>query len=160
MPPPISEASRTIWLSREGGVVCARIMYTQRGSVGILQVTGSLLFVIILCCCVVLCCHSPCVFLPRLYCISLTQSVCGVIDNKLTVSADYSVIVIASDVPRPSADRSGIDFQVRVQIPLVTLDMADVVVLDTSHVPDVLGFRTRNAEAELVREVAHLQTAI
>ena len=80
MPPPSSEPSRTVGLSREGGMVCVRIVYTQRGSVGVLQVTGSLLFVIILCCCVVLCCRSPCVFLhvPRLYCISLTQFVCGV----------------------------------------------------------------------------------
>ena len=33
---------------------------------------------------------------------------------------------------------------------MVTLDTAGVVVLDTSHVPDVLGFTTRNADTELV----------
>ena len=33
----------------------------------------------------------------------------------------------------------------------MTLDSPGVVVLDTSCVPDVLGLRTRNANAELVR---------
>ena len=33
----------------------------------------------------------------------------------------------------------------------MTLDTPGVVVLDTSHVPDVLDFRTHNADAELVR---------
>ena len=78
---------------------------------------------------------------------------CGVIDNKRTVPADSFIRVMASGDRWPGAGRSGIDFQVCVEIPwnaselLVTLDTSGVVVLDTSHVPEVLGFRTRNADA-------------
>ena len=79
---------------------------TQRGSVKVPQVTGSLLFLVILCCCVVLCCRSPCVFLhvPRSYCKSLIKYVGGVTDNKRMVSADYIVRTMASGDRRHETD--------------------------------------------------------
>ena len=55
MSPPISEHLHTVVLNREGGVVYVRIVYTQRESVGVLQVTGLLLPLVIVCCCIVLC---------------------------------------------------------------------------------------------------------
>ena len=83
VPPPIS----TVVLNREGGVVCGMVVYMQRGSVEVLQVTRSLLFLVILCCCVVLCYRSPCDFLhvPRSYCKLLIQFLCGVVVNKCMV---------------------------------------------------------------------------
>ena len=51
----------------------------------------------------------------------------------------------------------GVSFRVHVQVPwnapesVVTLVSPGVVALDPSYVPDVLGLRTRNADAELLR---------
>ena len=73
-----------------------------------------------------------------------------------TVLQDYIVDAKASGDSRPGGDRSGINFRVHEQIPrnapalVVTLDSPGVLVLDTSRVPDVLGLRTRDADAELV----------
>ena len=53
--PPISGRGRTVVLNRRGGVMYVRIVYTQQGSVAVLQVTGSLLILFLVCCCVVLC---------------------------------------------------------------------------------------------------------
>ena len=64
---------------------------------------------------------------------------------------------MASGDSRSEADRSGVNFRVRIQGPwnapdsLVTLDSPGMVVLDTAHVADVLGLRTRDADTELVR---------
>ena len=69
----------------------------------------------------------------------------------------YIVDAMASGDSQPGADLSGIDFRVHEQIlwnapeSVVTLDSPGVVVLDTLCVPDVLGLRTRDADAEPVR---------
>ena len=110
--------------------MCVRIVYTQRESVGVLQVTGSLLLLVLVCCCIVLCFRSSCHCLPvpGLYLESLIQFVCGVTDNRRTVPKDYTVGAMASGDSRPEADRSGVSFWVRIQVPwnapesLVTLD--------------------------------------
>ena len=67
-----------------------RIVYTQRVSVEVPQVTGSLLLLVLVCCCIVLCYHLSCEFIHvRVFCLkSLIQSVCGVEDNRLTVPED------------------------------------------------------------------------
>ena len=58
---------------------------------------------------------------------------------------------------QPEADRKGIDFRVHVQTPwnapeaFVTLDSPGVFVLDSAHVPDVLGLRTRYPDAAPVK---------
>ena len=54
---------------------------------------------------------------------------------------------MASGDSQRGDDRSGVSFRVWVQVPwntpesVVTLDLAGVVVLDTLHVPDVLGLK-------------------
>ena len=54
MAPPISGRECTVVLNRRGGVMYVRIVYTQQGSVEVLQVTGSLLILFsstaVLCC--------------------------------------------------------------------------------------------------------------
>ena len=111
------------------------------------------LLLVLVCCCIVLCCHSSCDCLPvpRVYLESLIQFVCGVTDNRRTVSTVCIVGAMASGDSWYEADRSGVNFWVRIQVPsLVTLDSPGVVVLDTSYVADFLGLRTRDADAELV----------
>ena len=89
---------------------------------------------------------------------SLIQFVCAVGDSYRTVWRDYIIDAMTSGGSQPGADQSRIDFRVHVQIPwnepesVLTLDSPGVVVWDTSCVPDVLGLRTRNADAELVRK--------
>ena len=88
---------------------------------------------------------------------ALKQIVCVVGDINRTVSLDYIVDAMASENSQPWADRKGIDFRVHVQIlwnapeSVVTLDSPGVIVLDTTCDPDVLGVRTRYADAETVR---------
>ena len=128
-----------------------RIVYTQRGSVEVLQVTGSLLILVIFCCCIVLCYSSSGELLrvPGLCLELLIQFVCCVQDNRRTVPEDSIVGAMASGDSRPGGVRSGVSFRVRVQVPwnapetVVALDSPGVVVLDSSHVPDVLGLRCR-----------------
>ena len=82
---------------------------------------------------------------------------CCVTANRRTVP-EYSIVgAMASGDCRPRADPSGVSFLDGIQVPwnapesFVTLDSPGVVVLDTSHVPDVLGLRACNADAELTR---------
>ena len=121
--------------------------------------TESLLLLVIAYCHAALCCcsSSDCLHVPRLCVDSLTQFVCAVGNTCRTVR-HYIIDAVASGGSRPGADRNGIDFRVHVRIPwsapesVVTLDSPGVVLLDTSsRVPDVLGLRTRGADAELVR---------
>ena len=157
--PPINEHSRTVVFNRKGGVVCVRIVYTQHESVEVLQVTGSLLLLVLVCCCIVLCYRSSCesLHVPGLCLESLIQFVCGVRDNPGTVPRDSIVGMMASGDSRPGADLSGVSFRVHIQVnwnvpeSVVALDSPGVVVLDISYVPDVLGLRTRNSDAKLVR---------
>ena len=60
MAPPIGGRGRTVVLNRRGVVMYIRIVYTQQGSIEVLQVTGSLLILIIVGCCIVLCLGSYC----------------------------------------------------------------------------------------------------
>ena len=100
--------------------------------------TGSLLLLVLVCCCIVLCYRSSCDCLPvpGVYHKSLIQFVCGVTDNRHTVSKDCIVGAMASGDSRPEADRSEVNFRVLIQVPwnspeaLVTLDSPGV--LDTS----------------------------
>ena len=113
--------------------------------------------------------------MPRSYCKSLIKSVGGVIDNQRMVSADYIVRAMASGDRRHETDRSGINFQVSVQIPwnnpelVVALDTPGVVVLDTSHMPDVtrpyisvrdLGLLRRQWPVSVVARMSHRQTEL
>ena len=105
--PPINEHSRTIVPDRKGGVVYVRTVYTQRGSVGVLQVTGSLLLLVIdslLLYCAVLPFVFSATVLPfvceflhvqRLCLELLIQFVCGVKDNRRTVPKDSIVGAMA-----------------------------------------------------------------
>ena len=74
-----------------------------------------------------------------------------------TVVLDQIVAIMAIGSSRPEADRTGIDFQVRVQVPwnapeaCVTLDSAGLYDLDTKCVPDVLGLRARRPEAAVIK---------
>ena len=67
-----------------------------------------------------------------------------------------SVSCVASGDSRPGGDRSGVSFRVHVQVrrnapESVTWDSPGVADLDTSHVPDVLGLKARDAHAEVIR---------
>ena len=153
VPPPISGRGRTVVLNRRGGVMYVRIVYTQQGSVEVLQVTGSLLILIIVCCCIVLCLRSYCEYLHvrELLPDPLFQLVC-LIDNTQHTSG-----AMASGDSLPKADLCGISFRNQLLVPrnapesIVTLDSLGVVVLDTSAVPDVIGLRARNNDAEPTR---------
>ena len=124
--PQISEHWYTVALNRKGGVACVSIVYTQRELVGVLQVTGSLILLILVCCCIVLCYRSSCDCLPvpAVYLESLIQFVCGVTDNRRTVSTDCIVGAMASGYSRPEADRSGVNFLVRIKVDKV--DKVDI----------------------------------
>ena len=63
----------------------------------------------------------------------------------------HRTILMASGDSQPGAHQSGINFWVHVQIPCNAPESPGVVVVDTSCVPDVLGLRTRDAEAAPVR---------
>ena len=64
---------------------------------------------------------------------------------------------MASGDDQPAGDRSGVTFQCGIRTSwnppktYVDLTSPDVVVLDTTVVPDVLGLRDFNEEAVLVR---------
>ena len=66
--------------------------------------------------------------MPGVYLESLIQFVCGVTDNRRTVSMNCIVGAMASGDSQPEADRSGVNFRVWIQVPwnapkpLVTLD--------------------------------------
>ena len=68
------------------------------------------------------------------------------------VSQDRCLDTMATGNSLPGADRTGIDFQVNVQIPwnapeaYVTLGSPELFMLDTARIPDVLGLRTRYPE--------------
>ena len=141
MAPPIRTRLRTGVFFQNGGIRIICIVNTLRESVGVLRVTGSLLRYL---------------QVPRFHVDALKQIVCVVGHINRTVPQNYIVDEMASENSQPGADRKGIDFEVHVQIPwnapesVVTLDSPGVVVLDTTCVPDVLGLRTRYADAETV----------
>ena len=58
--PPIGGRGRTIVLNRRDVLIYIRIVYTQQGSIEVLQVTGSLSILLIVCCCLVFCLQSYC----------------------------------------------------------------------------------------------------
>ena len=58
--PPIGRRGCIVVLNRRGVVMYVRIVYTQQGSIEVLQVTRSLLILLIVCCCIVLCLRSYC----------------------------------------------------------------------------------------------------
>ena len=63
---------------------------------------------------------------------------------------------MTSGVSRPGSDRSQFPGScpgsvVNAPELVVTLDSLGVAVLDTSHVPDVLGLKTRDADVEVIR---------
>ena len=121
--------------------------------------TESLLHLVLSCHLAVLCDCSSCDYLqvPQFRVDALIQVVCVVGDIHQTVPQDYIVDAIASENSQPGADLRGIDFRVHVKIPwnapesVVTLDSPGVFVLDTTCVPDVLGLKTRYADAETLR---------
>ena len=135
-------------LNWRGGVMYVRIVYTQQGSVEVLQVTGSLLLLILVCCCVVLCLPLYCEFLrgTELLPEPLLQLVCLVGDYRRTVTVYHISGAMASGDSRPKTDQSVISFRNQLQVSwnapelIVTLDSLGVVVLDTSAVPDVIGY--------------------
>ena len=161
MSPPIIGHPRTVVFNRYGGVVYIRIVYTPWGSAKVLQVIGSLLLFVIhvVCCCIVLCYRSSggVLRVPGLCPALLIQYVCCVQDNRRYCASGPSGGVMASGDSRPGGDRRGVSFRVRIQVPwnapesVVTLDSPGVVVLDTSHVLDVLGLKARDADAEVIR---------
>ena len=158
MAPPIRVRLCTVVFFQNGGMVYIWIVYTRRESVGVLQVTGSLLHVVLACRLAVLsdCSSCDCLHVPRFCADSLLQFVCVVGGVHRTVPQNYFVDVMATGNRQPEADRKGIDFRVNVQIPwnapesFVTLDSPGVFVLDTACVSDVLGL-TRYPDAEPVK---------
>ena len=147
-------------------MICIWIVYTPQGSVEILQVTVSLLLQIILCCLIVVyvrlclsfegkqtCCEKS---LPG----SLRRLVYFVGSRRCTVTVYISNGAMASGKGRggrPRVDRSGVIFRYELQtswnapVSFVTLDSPEVVALDTSVVPDVLGLRARYPDAKSTR---------
>ena len=97
---------------------------------------------------------KSCRCLPR-FCADLLLYLWSIIVGDIcrTVPQDCFVDVIATGNSQPEDDRKGIDFKVHVQIPwnapvaFVTLDSPGVFELDTTHVPDALGLRTRYPNA-------------
>ena len=122
-----------------------RIVYTQQGSVAVLQATGSLLILFLVYCCIVLCLRSYCELLPEPL-FQLFQCVWLVISATSTVTVYRISGAMASGDSRPKADQSGIHFRNQLHVPwnapesIVTLDSPGVVMLDTSAVPDVIGY--------------------
>ena len=95
-----------------------RIVYTQQGSIEVLQVTGSLFILLIVCCCIVLClrsyCESLCVreLLPQ----PLFLLVCLIDNTPRTVTVYHISGTMASGDSRPKADRCGISFRNQLQV--------------------------------------------
>ena len=97
-------------------VVYIRIVYTQRGSVKVWQVTGSLLLFVMVCNVLcyrlsggVLCVPGLC---PEL----LTQCVCCVRDNRCTVYLG-TLVVARWHLVTVGPGMTGVSFPVRVQVP-------------------------------------------
>ena len=138
-------------------------MYTQRKSVEVPQVTGSLLLRIIFCCLIVLyyrwyldlegnpsCCEELLSGSLHRLVHSVKSRLCTV-----TVSITSAAMATGNDGDgRPKSDRSGVRFSNLLQTSwnapdsFVTLSSAEVVALDTSVVPDMLGLRTCYPNAE------------
>ena len=134
-------------------------VYTWRESVGVLQVTGSLLHEVLACCLAKLIdCLSPDYLqMPRVYDDSLLRLRRVLDKNCRTVPQDRSLDTMATGSSPPGADRKGIDFQVNVHIPwnapeaFVMLDLPGLFVLDTARIPGVLVLRTRYPEPAPVK---------
>ena len=77
--------------------------------------------------------------------------------NCQTVSQDRCLDTMATGNSPPGSDRTEIDFQVNVHIPwkapeaYVMLDSPGLFMLDTAHIPDVLGLQTWYPEATPVK---------
>ena len=114
--PPIGRRGRTVVLNQRGVVMYIRIMYTQQGSIKVLQVTGSLLILLIICCCIVLCLRSFCesLHVRDLLHQPLFQLVCLIDNTQCTVTVRNQL-----QVPWNAPES------------IVSLDSPGVVVLDT-----------------------------
>ena len=94
---------------------------------------------------------------PRFSAESLLRMRRVLVTDCQTVSQDRCLDTMVTGSSLPGADRTGIDFQVNVQIPwnapeaYVMLGSPGLFMLDTERIPDVLGLRTRCPEATPVK---------
>ena len=92
-------------------------VYTWRESVGVLQVIGSLLHEVLACRFAVDCSSPDYLQVLRVYADSLLRLRRVLDSNCQNVLQDRFLDTMATGTSPPGADRTGIDFQVDVQIP-------------------------------------------
>ena len=154
---PIRVRARTITCSQGGELTDFGIVYTREISVDVLQATGSMVSQIILCCFALLFywldIRANGESLSCLFSGSPSRLVRPVHCGHYTVTA----YIMMAEGGRRSSDHSGVRFRNVLQTSwnapesLVTLSSPEVVELDISVVPDVLGLRTCDSNAEVFR---------
>ena len=118
--------------------------------------TGSLLFVAPICRLTELGNYVFALHVSQVYADSLLHIVGSV---SLTVFWDHFVAMMVTGSGQHEADRTGIDFQFRIQVPwntpeaFATLSSTGIYDLDTTNVPDVLGLRAWRPEAAVVKVI-------
>ena len=119
MAPPIGARFCTVMFFWSGGMMYIWPVNTWRESVGVLQVTGSLLHEVLACRLdkLIDCLSPDHLQVPRVYADSLLHLWRVLDSNSRTVSQDRSLDMMATGPSPPGADRKGIDFQVDVHIP-------------------------------------------
>ena len=146
MAPPIRAGLCTVVFFQRWGLVYIWIVCTRWESVGVLQVTGSLLHVVLACRLAVLsdCSSCDCLHVPRFCADSLLQLVCVVGGVHRTVPQDYFVDAMATgnSQPRLTGRESTSELMCKFRV--------RHCMLDTACVSDVLGL-TRYPDAEPVR---------
>ena len=164
---PISARARTVACGQGGELtilgLCTVVHPVEREStvsVDVLQATGSLLLHIlfVLCCVAVLfyrldfCANGESLYCETSFSVSPSQLVCYVNSGHSTVN----VHVMMAEGDRPSGDRSGVLFRDVLHTSwnapesFVTFTSPEVIELDISVVPDVLGLRTRDSKAAVI----------
>ena len=164
--PPIRTRVCTALHGQGSWVTCIWIVYTRQGSVEVLQVTRSLLLQILLYCLVVVYVRLYLsskesrrvvkIMLPG----SLRWLVHSVGSRRCIVTVSIISGAMASGKARGGrfrVDRGGVNFRYELETSwnaresFLILDSPEVVVLDTSVIPDLLGLRAHYPNAESTR---------
>ena len=158
MVPPIGGRFGTVVFFWCVGISYIWFVYTWRKSVGVLQMTGSLLLVILACRRAELsdCSSELCRRVPRL-CADTLQYPDTIVEVLcLTVLRYYFLPAMATGNSRVGTDKEDSDVEVDEQTPWNTreacvLDSPGVFELDTTYIPDVLGLSSPYPGAAPVR---------
>ena len=150
---PISARARTVACNQGGELTDFGIVYIRERSVDVLQATGSVLLHILLCCFALLFYCLESLYCENSFSASPSRLVRSVNSGHYTVTVHGTM----AEGGWPSGNHSGVLFcdvlQTSWNAPesFVTLTSPEVIELDISVIPDVLGMRTCDSKAAMIQ---------